>query len=135
MYKIGDFSKVVDLPVRTLRYYDETGVLTPSEIDTFTGYRYYSDEDIIECEFVKLLKSLDFTLEEIREYKDCLDEDIIEEKKSEIEAKMYLLQMTYDRLLMFQEELRNTQVSPSDAKSLILRNVRKEDVKEVVNNE
>lgn len=38
MYKIGDFSKIVDIPVRTLRYYAEYGVLVPSEIDKFTGY-------------------------------------------------------------------------------------------------
>ena len=40
MYKIGDFSKIVDIPVRTLRYYAEYGVLVPSEIDKFTGYKY-----------------------------------------------------------------------------------------------
>ena len=46
MYKIGDFAKIVDIPVRTLRFYDTYGVLQPSEIDNFTGYRYYSDENI-----------------------------------------------------------------------------------------
>ena len=50
MYKIGDFAKIVDIPVRTLRFYDTYGVLQPSEIDDFTGYRYYSDENIVECE-------------------------------------------------------------------------------------
>lgn len=81
MYKIGEFSKIVDIPVRTLRFYDEYGVLQPSEIDDFTGYRYYNDANIIECELIKLLKSLDFTLEEIIDYKDCLDEEIIIKKK------------------------------------------------------
>ena len=52
-YKIGEFSKLVDIPVKTLRYYDECDVLKPSKIDSFTGYRYYSDDDIIDCEFVK----------------------------------------------------------------------------------
>ncbi len=41
-------------------------------------YRYYSDENIVECELIKLLKSLDFTLEEIVLYKNCLDEEILE---------------------------------------------------------
>ena len=76
MHKIGDFSKIVDIPVRTLRYYAEYGVLVPSEIDPFTGYKYYSDENVGECEFIKLLKSLDFTLDEIIEYKEGLQEDI-----------------------------------------------------------
>lgn len=38
MYKIGDFSKIVDLPVRTIRYYAEVGVLEPTYTDEFTGY-------------------------------------------------------------------------------------------------
>ena len=46
MYKIGEFSKIVDIPVRTLRYYAEYGVLIPNEVDTFTGYKYYDDERI-----------------------------------------------------------------------------------------
>ena len=54
MYKIGEFSKIVDIPVRTLRYYDEFGILKPSDVDNFTGYRYYSDENIIECHLIKL---------------------------------------------------------------------------------
>jgi len=107
MYKIGDFAKIVDISVRTLRYYDQCGILQPSEVDTFTGYRYYSDEDVIECEFIKLLRSLDFTLEEIVQYKNCLDEEIIKKKKKEIEERMYLLKLKYERLSIMQEELQN----------------------------
>ena len=107
MYKIGDFSKIVDIPVRTLRYYAEYGVLVPSEIDIFTGYKYYSEENIVECELIKLLKSLDFTLDEIKQYKNCIDEEILEKKKKEIEERMYLLKLKYKRLTIMQEELRN----------------------------
>ena len=102
MYKIGDFSKIVGIPTRTLRYYAEYGILVPSETDDFTGYRYYSDENIFECELILLLKSLDFTLEEIKEYKDCIDEEIIEKK---IEERMYLLKLKYDRLSIMQKEI------------------------------
>ena len=106
MYKIGDFSKIVDIPVRTLRFYDEYGILKPSEIDIFTGYRYYNDENIIECELIKLLKSLDFTLEEIIHYKDSLDEEVIEKKKKEIEERIQLLKLKYKRLLILEEEIK-----------------------------
>lgn len=107
MYKIGDFAKIVDIPVRTLRFYDTYGVLQPSEIDNFTGYRYYSDENIVECELIKLLKSLDFTLEEIILYKDCIDEEILEKKKREIEERMYLLKLKHKRIEIMQEQLKN----------------------------
>ena len=46
MYKIGDFSRKVSVPVKTLRYYDEINLFKPSYIDDFTGYRYYTDEQI-----------------------------------------------------------------------------------------
>lgn len=105
MYKIGDFSKIVDIPVRTLRYYAEYGVLIPSEIDKFTGYKYYSEANVIECELIKLLKSLDFTLDEIIEYKDNIDEEILEKKKKEIEERMYILKQKHDRLTIMQQEI------------------------------
>lgn len=111
MYKIGDFSKIVDIPVRTLRFYDQYGVLQPSEIDEFTGYRYYNDENIIECELIKLLKSLDFTLEEIIHCKNNLNNEIIEKKKKELEERMYLLKLKYKRLELLQEELNNNRRS------------------------
>ncbi len=41
MYKIGELSKLSQIPVKTLRFYDAEGILVPDEIDEFTGYRYY----------------------------------------------------------------------------------------------
>lgn len=104
MYKIGDFSKIVGIPVRTLRFYAQYGVLEPSQIDNFTGYRYYSDENVIECELIKLLKSLDFTLEEIATYKNHLNNEILEKKKKEIEERIYLLRLKYKRLEILQQQ-------------------------------
>ena len=40
MLKIGEFSKLSRISVRMLRHYDEIGLLTPGEIDPFSGYRY-----------------------------------------------------------------------------------------------
>lgn len=105
MYKIGDFAKIVDIPVRTLRYYDQCGILQPSEIDNFTGYRYYSDENIVECEMIKLLKSLEFTLEEIIQCKKSLNKEVIKKKKKELEERMCLLRLAYDRLAIMEEKL------------------------------
>jgi len=42
MFKIGDFSRISQVSVKTLRYYDEIGLLKPAHVDRFTGYRYYS---------------------------------------------------------------------------------------------
>ena len=129
-YKIGEFSKLVDIPVKTLRYYDECDVLKPSKIDTFTGYRYYSDDDIIDCEFIKMLKSLNFTLDEIVRYKDCLDEEIIIKKKKEIEERMYILKKQYDRLLIMQKEVSNREVleNLTEEERVLKRKYEKRDI-------
>lgn len=125
LYKIGEFSKLVDIPVRTLRYYAEYGVLVPSEVDRFTGYKYYSDENILECETIKLLKSLDFTLDEIKNYKDCIDEEILERKKKEIEERIYLLRLKYERISFMQDKLRknisNNQFNESEKEKVLRR--------------
>ena len=97
MYKIGEFSKIVNIPVRTLRYYAEYGVLVPSETDKYTGYKYYSDANVEEAKLIKLLKSLDFSLDEIIDCKDDINADVLEKKKSEIKEKINLLKLKYQK--------------------------------------
>lgn len=68
MYKIGELSRLCQLPVKTLRYYDSIGLLVPDEIDRFTGYRYYSAAKIADCNRIVALKELGFSLDEVRAY-------------------------------------------------------------------
>jgi DNA-binding transcriptional MerR regulator len=65
MFKIGEFSKLVQVPVPTLRYYDQVGLLKPVEVDRFTGYRYYSASQLPRLHRILALKSLGFSLEQI----------------------------------------------------------------------
>jgi DNA-binding transcriptional MerR regulator len=65
MFKIGEFSKLVQIPVATLRYYDEIGLLRPVKVDTFTGYRYYSASQLPVVHRIMALKGLGFSLEQI----------------------------------------------------------------------
>ncbi len=46
MYSIGKFSKICNIPVKTLRYYSDIGLLKPSYIDPVTNYRYYDYDKI-----------------------------------------------------------------------------------------
>lgn len=48
MFKIGDFSMLSKVPVKTLRYYDQIDLLKPQQIDQDSGYRYYSAEQLLE---------------------------------------------------------------------------------------
>ena len=65
MFKIGDFSKLSQVSVKTLRYYDEIGLLRPSEIDRFTGYRYYTAGQLSRLNRILLLKDLGLSLDQI----------------------------------------------------------------------
>ncbi|HLZ09240.1 MAG TPA: MerR family transcriptional regulator, partial [Chloroflexota bacterium] len=65
MIKIGEFSKLVQVPVPTLRYYDQVGLLKPVEVDRFSGYRYYSASQLPRLHRILALKGLGFSLEQI----------------------------------------------------------------------
>jgi DNA-binding transcriptional MerR regulator/predicted transcriptional regulator YdeE len=65
MIKIGEFSKLVQVPVPTLRYYDQVGLLKPVAVDRFTGYRYYSTSQLPRLNRILALKGLGFSLEQI----------------------------------------------------------------------
>jgi DNA-binding transcriptional MerR regulator len=65
MIRIGEFSKLVQVPVSTLRYYDQVGLLNPIEVDRFTGYRYYAASQLPRLHRILALKGLGFSLEQI----------------------------------------------------------------------
>lgn len=67
MLKIGEFSKLSRVSVRMLRHYDEVGLLAPSEVDSMTGYRYYSERQLITAGRIAALRALGFGLSETRE--------------------------------------------------------------------
>ncbi len=68
MYMIGEFSRMSRVPVKTLRYYDEIGLLTPVHVDPDSGYRMYSPEQIVRVQKILALKDLGLSLNEIREF-------------------------------------------------------------------
>ncbi len=67
MLKIGEFSKIGQVSIKTLRYYDQVGLLKPAHIDRFTGYRYYTLSQLMRLNQILALKDLDFTLDQISE--------------------------------------------------------------------
>ena len=83
-YTAGDFSDKCGVSVKTLRYYDEIDLFKPIEIDLFTGYRYYSDEQLEDLNIILKLKEASFSLEEIKEYWNNFDNDIMLKKKQEL---------------------------------------------------
>jgi len=67
MYSIGKFSNLCNVPVKTIRYYSDIGLLEPSFIDEVTGYRYYDYEKMKELNTIQVLKDCHFSLKEIEQ--------------------------------------------------------------------
>jgi effector-binding domain-containing protein len=63
---IGRFSKATRLSVKALRHYDELGLLRPAFVDPSSGYRYYRPAQANQAEAIRILRSLEMPLEEIR---------------------------------------------------------------------
>jgi DNA-binding transcriptional MerR regulator len=67
MFRIGDFSRLARVTIKTLHHYDEAGLLQPSHVDRQSGYRYYAASQLETLQRILLLKDLGFALEQIRE--------------------------------------------------------------------
>ena len=65
-YSSGEFARMAQITVRTVRYYDKQNILKPSLV-TRTGARFYTEEDFARLQQIMLLKYLGFSLEDIRE--------------------------------------------------------------------
>jgi DNA-binding transcriptional MerR regulator len=92
MFKIGDFSRLSQVSVNTLRHYDELGLLKPLQVDRFTGYRYYSIDQLPRLQRILALKDLGFSLEQIAQMLDqplSLDEmqGMFRLKRAEVEQQ------------------------------------------------
>ena len=90
-YRIGEFSEMTNLSIRTLRYYDEINLLNPEYVDPYSGYRYYTDKNLDEANIIQTLKDLSFSLEEIIMYKDNLTPEILELKENELIEKRNMI--------------------------------------------
>ncbi|HEX2620420.1 MAG TPA: F0F1 ATP synthase subunit beta, partial [Phototrophicaceae bacterium] len=67
MFRIGLFARLCQISVSALRYYDEIDLLKPGYIDQFTGYRYYTAEQVPRLNRIVALKDLGFALDDIRQ--------------------------------------------------------------------
>lgn len=94
MIKIGDFSKLFDISIKTVRFYEEEGLIEPNFIDIYTGYRYYDEENIKTMSKILFLKNLGFSIKEIKSF----DENKIDHKIKDYEDKIKSLYKNIDTL-------------------------------------
>lgn len=68
--KIGEFSQLMQVTVKTLRHYELKGLLLPHEVDEWTGYRYYCIEQMQKLNNIRKYQRLGFSLDEIKDMYD-----------------------------------------------------------------
>ena len=110
LYKIGKFSRLVNVPVKTLRYYDEINLFKPQEIDLFSGYRYYSEKQIDDLEVILSLKEVGFSLEEIKKNKNNYTEALMQKKKEELMLEQENLENKIRKLDYLRSKIKNNHI-------------------------
>jgi DNA-binding transcriptional MerR regulator len=129
MFKIGEFSRLSRVSVRMLRHYDQLGLLTPSQTDSFTGYRYYSADQLPRLNRILALRDLGFSLEQIAGIlKDELSTEqllgMLKLKRAEVEEQM---QWEQQKLARLEVRIRQMSESPTrGAYDVIVRDIEPE---------
>jgi DNA-binding transcriptional MerR regulator len=114
VFTIGEFSTITGIPVRTLRFYHDEGLLVPAAVDPETKYRSYDERNLERANVVVALRDLEFSLDDIREIlADCGDDaDILghlERQKDSLTQKLRHYQgvvQKIDRLIEDQRQMR-----------------------------
>lgn len=68
LWTIGEMAKLFQTSTKTLRYYDDIDLLKPSYIDPQNNYRYYSTHEFEKLNYIKYLRSLDISIQDIKEF-------------------------------------------------------------------
>jgi len=101
--KIGEFSQLMQVTVKTLRHYETLGLLLPDEVDEWTGYRYYRIEQMQRLNDIRRLKDLGFSLDEIKE---MYEDDSHKPSLELLDTKIKDCEMELKRLMQRHEQLR-----------------------------
>ncbi len=86
MFRIGEFSRIGCVTIETLRHYDELGLLKPAQVDRFTGYRFYSAQQLLTLNRIRALKEVGLSLAEIARI--LQNELTVEELRGMLKARL-----------------------------------------------
>lgn len=93
MYTVGELAKMAGVSARTLRYYDQAGLLPPTAV-TDAGYRLYGDEAVSALAEILFFRELDFSIDEIHRVRSRPDYDA----REALEKQRTLLTLQRERL-------------------------------------
>lgn len=117
LFRIGDVAKMFHLSVSILRHYEGIGLLAPEYVDPDSGYRYYGPGQFEALNTIRYLRALDMPLEQIREFLQNRELDVIEEKlrrqrESVVrkQQELAVIQRKIDNRLRQLQDARNSQL-------------------------
>jgi len=89
MFRIGEFSKMSKTTIKTLRYYDEIGLLKPEETDKFTSHRFYSTEQLFRLHRIQELRQVGLSVNEVKMVLSGHDpKPILHKRKAELVSEL-----------------------------------------------
>lgn len=92
--RIGDLAKICNVTIKTIRFYETKNLLMPSEVDRWTGYRYYDESSVQRLSEIQYLKELGFSLKEIQNF----SEEQIAAKTKELQKQIKKLNQNIQEL-------------------------------------
>ena len=102
LFKIGEIAELFHLNIKTLRYYDEIGLVKPETVDPDTGYRYYSTRQFEQLNTIRYLRELEVPLSEIRDFLGGREtekmEQILKSQIDQVEKKQKELELIKKKL-------------------------------------
>ena len=107
MFSIGEFSKVCMVTAKTLRYYDNIGLVKPAVQGAENGYRYYEEGQLEKMLKIRRLKEYGFSLEEIRALLDAGREALLAALRAKAVVQVKLLDAQASRLARMQRDICN----------------------------
>lgn len=128
MLLIGEVSRISQVSLRMLRYYDKNDLFKPKIINEETGYRYYAAEQLEDLYKIVELRDMGFSISEIRELINEVNDEYycaaIEKKKSELKKEIDGAKLKLKRL----ETLKTDIKSADDKVQIVLKKIEDVDV-------
>lgn len=100
-YTIGEISKICDIPIRTLRYYDDIELVIPQKRED-NNYRLYHASQILQINQILQYKIQGYSIKEIKEH---LNNHTIEYSKEALVAKIKNIQETIHKLMQLEKRM------------------------------
>ena len=113
--KIGEFSRLMQVTVKTLRHYEQKGLLLPDEVDEWTGYRYYSIDQMQRLNTIRNLQRIGFSLDEIKE---LFEDNSHVPSIRQLDAKIKDTEAQLQQLIARRERLVNWRNSRKEMKTM-----------------